>query len=163
MTDPGQQNTFQEVFDLIQDYANKTGSGAYEYHVKALDMIAGSYNYRFESAVPPDARQVVDSILKQYGYLIRTSGRGDLDPVSINAVVNVALVAGVAGGDLNEGLRWGTSTLFNILDAITEQRNADQYPDLLAIDTRLVADGLTKLAASYEIYRTDQQSGASGS
>jgi hypothetical protein len=153
LTGPGHQDAFQEVFDLVQDYANRDGDGALEYHVKALDIVAGSWNYRFESAVPPDAREVVDGILSRYGYLIRTSGRGDIDPVSVDAVVQVALVSGIASGDLNGGLRWGTSTLFKILDAITEEKNSGEYPDLLAIDTQLVADGLTTLATTYELYR----------
>src|SRR3712207_9289235 len=58
---------------------------------KALQVIVGSYVFMFESQDMPDARGVVDEILSQYDYVFTTMERGNLDPMSVDAVVRVAL------------------------------------------------------------------------
>src|SRR5215211_5445565 len=50
------EGKFSELFEVIQDYANRE----YDYQDKALQVLAGSYTFMFESEDMPDARGVVD-------------------------------------------------------------------------------------------------------
>ena len=77
---------FAELFEVIKDYAGRE----YDYQDKALQVIAGAYVFMFEPEEMPDARPVVDEILRQYDYVFTTIERGNLDPLSVEAVVRVA-------------------------------------------------------------------------
>ena len=58
----------------------------------------------FEMEEMPDARGVVDGILEQYDYVFTTLERGNLDPLSVDAVVRVALYR-------DEYTEWGINRL----------------------------------------------------
>ncbi len=81
------EGKFSGLFEIIREYAH----GDYDHQDKALQIIAGTYVFMFESEDMPDARPVVDEILTQYDYVFTTMGRGNLDPLSVDAVVRVAL------------------------------------------------------------------------
>jgi len=81
------EGKFSELFEVIQDYSKRE----YDYQDKALQVLAGSYTFMFESEDMPDARGVIDDILSQYDYVFTTLERGNLDPLSVDAVVKVAL------------------------------------------------------------------------
>jgi hypothetical protein len=78
---------FTELFEVIRAYSSR----GYYYQDKALQIIAGTYVFMFEEEEMPDVRPVVDDILRQYDYVFTTLERGNLDPLSIDAVVRVAL------------------------------------------------------------------------
>jgi hypothetical protein len=143
--------TFQEVFDLIQDYAGREGSGAFEYHVKALDLVAGTYRPRFESPVPPDARQIVEDILEKYDYTVRTSGLGDIDDTSVAAVVNASIAAWFGGGDAG-ALEWGIETLSKMLRRVARDVQEGNYASLIAHDIEVISAGLQQLGALAQSY-----------
>lgn len=90
------EGKFSELFEVIRDYSRRE----YDYQDKALQVLAGSYNFMFESEDMPDARGVVDDILGQYDYVFTTLERGNLDPLSVDAVVKVALYK-------EEYMEWG--------------------------------------------------------
>ena len=86
MTEPDNAR-FSELFEVIETYSRK----GYYHQDKALQIIAGTYVFMFEAEEMPDARPVVDAILEQYDYVFTTLERGNLDPLSVDAVVRVAL------------------------------------------------------------------------
>ena len=49
------EGKFSELFEVIRDYARRE----YDYQDKALQVLAGSYTFMFESEDMPDARGVV--------------------------------------------------------------------------------------------------------
>src|SRR3712207_7036662 len=53
------EGKFSELFEVIRDYAKRE----YDYQDKALQVLAGSYTFMFESEDMPDARGVIDEIL----------------------------------------------------------------------------------------------------
>src|SRR5215203_4737131 len=81
------EGKFSELFEVIRDYAKRE----YDYQDKALQVLAGSYTFMFESEDMPDARGVIDDILNQYDYVFTTLERGNLDPLIVESVVKVAL------------------------------------------------------------------------
>ena len=126
MTEPD-DTKFPELFEVIQSYSLK----GYEHQDKALQIIAGTYDFMFEKEEMPDARPVVDSILEQYDYVFTTLERGNLDPLSVDAVVRVALY----NDDYTE---WGINRLGRILESLHRRsRNDEDYPDFVE-DSRVV-------------------------
>ena len=125
---------FSELFGVIEDYARRE----YHYQDKALQIIAGSYVFMFESEDMPDARPVVDSILEQYDYVFTTIERGNLDPLVVDAIVKVALYR-------EEYMEWGINRLGRILEALFRRSRTDEtYEDYIK-DTSLVMRGLEKM------------------
>jgi len=125
---------FSELFGVIEDYARRE----YHYQDKALQVIAGSYIFMFESEEMPDARPVVDGILEQYDYAFTTIERGNLDPLIVDAIVNVALYR-------EEQMEWGINRLGKILESLFRRsRTDDTYEDYIK-DTSLVIRGLEKM------------------
>jgi hypothetical protein len=94
----------------------------------------------FESQDMPDARGVVDEILSQYDYVFTTVERGNLDPLSVDAVVRVALYS--------EGYtEWGINRLGKILEGIIRRSRTDEtYSDYLE-DSQVVIRGMESIVA----------------
>jgi hypothetical protein len=127
---------FSELFEVIRDYSKRE----YDYQDKALQVIAGSYSFMFETEDMPDARRVVDDILSQYDYVFTALERGNLDPLSVDAVVRVALYK-------EEYMEWGLNRLGRILEGIYRRSRTDEtYSDYVE-DARIVIRGLEKIVA----------------
>ena len=127
---------FSELFEVIQDYSKRE----YDYQDKALQVIAGSYSFMFETEDMPDARGVVDDILSQYDYVFTALERGNLDPLSVDAVVRVALYK-------EEYTEWGINRLGRILEGVYRRsRTLEAYSDYLE-DARVVIQGLERIVA----------------
>jgi hypothetical protein len=132
-TDEGK---FSELFEVIRDYSKKE----YDYQDKALQVIAGAYVFMFENQDMPDARGIVDDILRQYDYVFTTVERGNLDPLSVDAVVRVALYS-------EEYTEWGINRLGRILEGLFRRSRTDEtYSDYLE-DTGVVIRGLENIVA----------------
>ena len=130
------EGKFSELFDVIRDYAKRE----YDYQDKALQVLAGSYSFMFESEDMPDARGVVDDILGQYGYVFTTLERGNLDPLSVDAVVKVALYK-------EEYMEWGLNRLSRILEGLYRRSRTDEtYADYVT-DAEVVIRGLQRIVA----------------
>jgi hypothetical protein len=127
---------FSELFEVIESYSKRE----YDYQDKALQVIAGSYSFMFESEDMPDPRGVVDDILNQYDYVFATLERDNLDPLSVDAVVRVALYR-------EEYREWGLNRLGRILEGVYRRsRTLETYADYLE-DARVVIGGLEKIVA----------------
>ena len=125
---------FSELFGVIEDYARRE----YHYQDKALQVIVGSYVFQFESEDMPDARPVVDEILGQYDYVFTTIERGNLDPLSVDAVVKVALYR-------EEYMEWGINRLGKILEGLFRRSRTDEtYEDYVG-DAGIVIRGLERI------------------
>ena len=127
---------YPELFGVIEDYATKD----YGHQDKALQVIAGAYVFMFEPEDMPDARPVVDGILEQYDYVFTTLDRGNLDPLSVDAVVRVALYS-------DEYTEWGLNRLGCILQGLHRRSKTDEsYTDYVE-DSRVVIRGLETIVA----------------
>ena len=135
MTEPDNAN-FTELFAVIKAY-----SRGGDYHQdKALQIIAGTYVFMFEKEEMPDARPIVDGILEQYDYVFTTLERGNLDPLSVDAVVRVALYD-------DEYMEWGINRLGRILENLHRRSRADEtYADFVE-DSAIVIRGLENIVA----------------
>jgi hypothetical protein len=130
------EGKFSELFEVIRDYSQRE----YDYQDKALQVLAGSYTFMFESEDMPDARGVVDDILSQYDYVFTTLERGNLDPLSVDAVVKVALYK-------EEYMEWGINRLGMILEGLFRRsRTDDAYSDYVT-DAEIVIRGLERIIA----------------
>jgi hypothetical protein len=135
MTEPDNAK-FTELFGVITAYSQ----GGYFYQDKALQIIAGTYVFMFEKEEMPDARPIVDGILEQYDYVFTTLERGNLDPLSVDAVVRVALYR-------DEYMEWGINRLGRILQCLHRRSRADEsYADYVE-DSALVIRGLESIVA----------------
>ena len=122
---------FSELFEVIENYARRE----YHYQDKALQIIAGSYVFMFESEDMPDARPVLDGFLEQYDYAFTTIERGNLDPLIVDAIVMVALYR-------EEYMEWGINRLGKVLESLFRRsRIDDTYADYVE-DSALVIRGL---------------------
>ncbi len=131
MAKPPDHTKYSELFEVIEDYANRD----YDYQDKALQVIAGAYVFMFEPEDMPDARPIVDGILEQYDYVFTNMERGNLDPLSVDVVVRVALYA-------DEYMEWGVSRLGRILKGLLRRSQTDEsYTDYVE-DARVVLRGL---------------------
>ena len=127
---------FSELFEVIESYSKRE----YDFQDKALQVIAGSYSFMFENEDMPDPRGVVDDILNQYDYVFANLERGNLDPLSVDAVVRVALYR-------EEYREWGLNRLGKILEGVYRRsRTLEAYSDYLE-DARVVIKGLEKIVA----------------
>ncbi len=125
---------FSELFAVIEDYAQRE----YQYQDKALQIIAGSYVFMFESEDMPDARPVLDSILEQYDHVFTTIERGNLDPLMIDAIVKVALYR-------EEHMDWGINRLGKVLEALFRRSRTDETYEDYVTDARIVIRGLERI------------------
>jgi hypothetical protein len=131
-----QEGKFSELFEVIRDYAKRE----YDYQDKALQVLAGSYTFMFESEDMPDARGVIDDILGQYDYVFTTLERGNLDPLSVDAVVKVALYK-------EEYMEWGISRLGRILEGLLRRSRTDETYSDYVTDAQIVIRGLERIVA----------------
>ncbi len=135
MTEPDNAK-FPELFEVLRAYAKK----GYDHHDKALQIIAGTYVFMFEKEEMPDVRPIVDGILEQYDYVFTTLERGNLDPLSVDAVVRVALYR-------DEYSEWGINRLGRILEYLHHRSRADEgYADYVE-DSAVVIRGLQDIVA----------------
>ena len=135
MTEPDNAK-FSELFGVIRSYSK----GGYFHQDKALQIIAGTYVFMFEKEEMPDVRPVVDGILEQYDYVFTTLERGNLDPLSVDAVVRVALYK-------EEYMEWGINRLGRILESLHRRSRADEnYADFIE-DSAVVIRGLESIVA----------------
>jgi len=127
---------FSELFEVIRAYSRREQL----YQDKALQVIAGSYVFMFEHQDMPDARGVVDDILDQYDYVFTTLERGNLDPLSVDAVVRVALYS-------EAYTEWGINRLGRVLEGLLRRSRTDEtYSDYVE-DAGVVIRGLESIVA----------------
>jgi hypothetical protein len=127
---------FTELFEVIEAYSR----GGYYHQDKALQIIAGTYVFMFEREEMPDVRPILDGILEQYDYVFTTLERGNLDPLSVDAVVRVALYR-------DEYMEWGLNRLGRILESLHRRSRADEnYLDYVE-DAAVVIRGLENIVA----------------
>jgi hypothetical protein len=138
MTEPTDGGTFPELFGVIQDYAQRDRN----HQVKALRVIAASYLPLAEVPPMPDARQVVEDVLKRNDFLLTDPATGRLEPASVDAVVSVAT------SRLDEGdLQWGAGCLLNVMDALRRRAQSEGY-ETYVLDADEVLDGLEAILAA---------------
>jgi hypothetical protein len=127
---------FTELFEVIGAYSRR----GYYHQDKALQIIAGTYVFMFEKEEMPDVRPIVDDILEQYDYVFTTLERGNLDPLSVDAVVRVALYK-------DEYTEWGINRLGRILESLHRRSGGDEnYLDYVE-DAAVVIRGLENIVA----------------
>ncbi len=127
---------FTELFEVIEAYSRR----GYYHQDKALQIIAGTYVFMFEKEDMPDVRPIVDDILEQYDYVFTTLERGNLDPLSVDAVVRVALYK-------DEYTEWGINRLGRILENLHSRSGGDEnYADFVE-DAAVVIRGLENIVA----------------
>jgi hypothetical protein len=135
MTEPDNAE-FTELFEVIKAYSR----GNYFHQDKALQIISGTYVFMFEKEDMPDARPIVDGILEQYDYVFTTLERGNLDPLSVDAVVRVALYK-------DDYMEWGINRLGRILESLHRRSRTDEtYADYVE-DSAIVIRGLESIVA----------------
>ena len=138
MTEPTDGGTFPELFGVIQNYAHRDRN----HQVKALRVIAASYLPLAEVPPMPDARQVVEDVLKRNDFLLTDSATGRLEPASVDAVVSVA----TSRLD-EEDLQWGAGCLLNVMDALRRRAQSEGY-ETYVLDADEVLDGLETILAA---------------
>jgi hypothetical protein len=143
------EGKFSELFEVIQDYSKRE----YDYQDKALQVLAGSYTFMFESEDMPDARGVIDDILSQYDYVFTTLERGNLDPLSVDAVVKVALYK-------EEYMEWGLSRLGRVLEGLLRRSRTDETYSDYVTDARVVIRGLERIVAGSVLEEIVEGNGA---
>src|SRR5215218_2246446 len=127
---------FSDLFEVIRDYSKRE----YDYLDHALQVLAGVYVFMFENQDMPDARGAVDEILGQYDYVFTTVERGNLDPLSVDAVVRVALYS-------EEYTEWGINRLGRVLEGLFRRSRTDEaYSDYVE-DAGGVIRGLESIIA----------------
>jgi hypothetical protein len=138
MTEPTHGGSFPELFEVIQDYAQRD----YSHQVKALRMIAAAYLPLFEVPPMPDAKQVVEDVLSRNEFLLSNPESNELEPASVDAVVSVATSRLV-----EEDLKWGASCLLNVMDALRRRAQSEGY-ETYVLDADEVLDGLETILAA---------------
>lgn len=131
MAEAPDHNKYSDLFRVIEDYAGRE----YDYQDKALQVIAGAYVFMFEPEDMPDARPILDNILGQYDYVFTNLERGNLDPLSVDAVVRVALYT-------DEYMEWGVNRLGKILEGLLRRSQTDENYEDYVEDARVVLRGL---------------------
>jgi hypothetical protein len=138
MTDSTDGATFQELFSVIQDYAQRD----HNHQVKALRVIAAAYLPLYDLRPMPDAREVVEDILTRNDFLVTDPKSGQLEPASVDAVVSVA-TSRLDGEDI----RWGAGCLLNVMDALRLRAQNEGY-ETYVLDADEVLDGLETILAA---------------
>jgi hypothetical protein len=138
MTDSTDGATFQELFSVVQDYAQRD----HNHQVKALRVIAAAYLPLYDLPPMPDAREVVEDILTRNDFLVTDPQSGQLEPASVDAVVSVA-TSRLDGEDI----RWGAGCLLNVMDALRLRAQNEGY-ETYVLDADEVLDGLETILAA---------------
>lgn len=131
MTETPKHDKYSELFEVIKDYARRD----FDYQDKALQVIAGAYVFMFEAEDMPDARPIVDEILGEHDYVFTNLERGNLDPLSVDAIVRVALYT-------DQYMEWGINRLGRVLEGLLRRSQTDEsYTDYVE-DARVVLRGM---------------------
>ena len=138
MTESTDRGSFPELFEVIQDYAQRD----YSHQVKALRIIAAAYLPLFDVPPMPDAKQVVEDVLSRNEFLLNNPETGQLEPASVDAVVSVATSRLV-----EEDLKWGAGCLLNVMDALRRRAQSEGY-ETYVLDADEVLDGLETILAA---------------
>jgi hypothetical protein len=138
MTEPTDGGAFPELFEVIQDYAQRD----YNHQVKALRIIAAAYLPLFGVPPMPDAKQVVEDVLSRNEFLLSDPETGRLEPANVDAVVSVA-----TSQLLEEDLKWGAGCLLNVMDALRRRTESEGYETYVR-DADQVLDGLQTILAA---------------
>ena len=138
MTEPTDGGTFPELFGVINDYAQRD----HNHQVKALRTIAAAYLPMFEVPPMPDARQVVEGVLRRSDFLLTDPQTGRLEPASVDAVVSVA-----TSRLAEEDLKWGAGCLLDVMDALRRRAQSEGY-ETYVLDADEVLDGLETILAA---------------
>src|SRR5215212_7676390 len=81
MTESTDGGTFPELFEVIQDYAQRDHND----QVKALRVIAAAYLPLYDLPPMPDAREVVEDVLTRNDFLVTAPQSGRLKHPSVDA------------------------------------------------------------------------------
>lgn len=138
MTESTDGGSFPELFEVIQDYAQRD----YSHQVKALRIIAAAYLPLLDVPPMPDAKQVVEDVLSRNEFLLSNPETGQLEPASVDAVVSVATFRLV-----EEDLKWGAGCLLNVMDALRRRAQSEGY-ETYVMDADEVLDGLETILAA---------------
>jgi hypothetical protein len=138
MTESTDGGSFPELFEVIQDYAQRD----YSHQVKALRIIAAAYLPLLDVPPMPDAKQVVEDVLSRNEFLLSNPETGQLEPASVDAVVSVATSRLV-----EEDLKWGAGCLLNVMDALRRRVQSEGY-ETYVMDADEVLDGLETILAA---------------
>ena len=138
MTESTDGGSFPELFEVIQDYAQRD----YSHQVKALRIIAAAYLPLLDVPPMPDAKQVVEDVLSRNEFLLSNPETGQLEPASVDAVVSVATSRLV-----EEDLKWGAGCLLNVMDALRRRVQSEGY-ETYVLDADEVLDGLETILAA---------------
>jgi len=138
MTEPNTGDTFPELFGVIQDYAQRD-----HYHqVMALRIIAAAYLPLYQLPPMPDAKQVVEDVLRRNDFLLSDPETGELETASVDAVVSVATSRLV-----EDDLKWGAGCLLSVMDALRRRAQSEGY-ETYVLDADEVLDGLETILAA---------------
>ena len=129
---------FSELFGVIEDYAR----GDRNHQVKALRVISAAYLPLFEVPPMPDAKRVVEDVLRANDFLLTDPETGGLEPAAVDAVVSVA----TSRLD-KEDLKWGAGCLLNVMDALRRRAQSEGY-ETYVLDADEVLDGLETILAA---------------
>jgi hypothetical protein len=138
MTETGNDVAFPELFGVVRDYAQ----GDHAHQVLALRVIAAAYLPILEAPPMADARDVVEGVLTDNGFLLANDETGGIEPSSVDAVVSVAT------SRLDEDdLEWGAGCLMAMMDAL-RQRSQEEGYETFVLDAQEVLDGLETILAA---------------
>ncbi len=138
MTEPTGTDSFPELFGVIEDYAQ----GDHNHQVKALRVISAAYLPLFEVPPMPDAKRVVEDVLRANDFLLTDPETGGLEPAAVDAVVSVA----TSRLD-EEDLKWGAGCLLDVMDALRQRAQTEGY-ETYVLDADDVLDGLEAILAA---------------
>ena len=138
MTEPTGTESFPELFGVIEDYAQRDHS----HQVKALRVISAAYLPLFEVPPMPDAKRMVEDVLRANDYLLTDPESGGLEPAAVDAIVSVA----TSRLD-QEDIKWGAGCLLDIMDALRQRARTEGYGTYV-LDAEDVLDGLESILAA---------------
>ena len=138
MTEPTGADSFPELFGVIEEYAK----GDHNHQVKALRVISAAYLPLFELPPMPDAKRVVEDLLRANDFLLTDPESGGLESAAVDAVVSVA----TSRLD-EEDLKWGAGCLMNVMDALRQRALTEGY-ETYVLDAEDVLDGLESILAA---------------
>lgn len=138
MTEPTGGGSFPELFEVVRDYAQRD----HNHQVEALRVISAAYLPLFEVPPMPDAKQVVEDVLRANDFLLTNPETGGLETAAVDAVVSVA-----TSRLAEEDLKWGAGCLMNVMDALRRRAQTEGYATYV-LDADDVLDGLEAILAA---------------
>jgi hypothetical protein len=139
MTETGNDAAaFPELFEVVRDYAR----GDHAHQMQALRVIAAAYLPMLAAPPMADAREVVEGVLAEHGFLLSSAETGGIEPSSVDAVVSVA----TSRLD-EEDLAWGAGCLMAMMEALRTRAQEEGY-ETFVLDAQEVLDGLETILAA---------------